>query len=272
VSAAESLLRLALAVVVVLIVPTTKALAWTMPFGAAIAASFWFVVRGDPGEPPADAPEGLGPSRAGRFLVLTSVANAAGQLLLAGGPLALVALAAAPSELSVFFVTITAARVPVVLALGGLLSRLLPTFGRILTARGRDAVPSLAARIAVGTVAVAAVGTALGFAAGSQLIGLFFGSGFEPPPWLAAIAAGGALVATGGMVLNQLLVAAGLEHRLPIPWIGGLLAGSLVLLIVDGTPTQRVAAGFVSGEITALTLLLIAARRRVDSPRQDRGA
>jgi hypothetical protein len=73
------------------------------------------------------------------------------------------------------------------------------------------------------------------------------------------------------MVLNQLLVAAGLEHRLPIPWIGGLLAGSLVLLIVDGTPTQRVAAGFVSGEITALTLLLIAARR-ADSTRQDRGA
>lgn len=272
VSAAESLLRLALAVVVVLIVPTTRALAWTMPFGAAIAASFWFAVRRDPGEPPAGAPEGLGPSRAGRFLVLTSVANAAGQLLLAGGPLALVALAAAPSELSVFFVTITAARVPVVLALGGLLSRLLPTFGRILTARGRDAVSSLAARIAVGTVAVAALGAALGFAAGSQLIGLFFGSGFEPPPWLAAIAAGGVLIATGGMVLNQLLVAAGLEHRLPIPWIGGLLAGSLVLLIVDGTPTQRVAAGFVSGEIIALTLLLIAARRRADSTRQDRSA
>ena len=166
VSAAESLLRLALAVVVVLIVPTTRALAWTMPFGAAIAASFWFVVRGDPGEPPAGVPEGLGQSRAGRFLVLTSVANAAGQLLLAGGPLALVALAAAPSELSVFFVTITAARVPVVLALGGLLSRLLPTFGRILAARGRDVVPGLAARIAVGTVAVAAVGAALGFAAG----------------------------------------------------------------------------------------------------------
>jgi hypothetical protein len=133
-------------------------------------------------------------------------------------------------------------------------------------------VPSLAARIAVGTVAVAAMGTALGFAAGSQLIGLFFGSGFEPPPWLAAIAAGGVLIATGGMVLNQLLVAAGLEHRLPIPWIGGLLAGSLVLLMVDGTPTQRVAAGFVSGEITALTLLLIAARRRADSTRRGRGA
>jgi O-antigen/teichoic acid export membrane protein len=272
VSAAESLLRFALAVVVVVIVPTTRALAWTMPFGAAIAASFWFVVRGDPGGPPVGAPEGLGPSRAGRFLVLTSAANAAGQLLLAGGPLALVALAAAPSELSVFFVTITAARVPVVLALGGLLSRLLPTFGRILAARGRDAVSSLAARIAVGTVAVAAVGAALGFAAGSQLIGLFFGSGFEPPPWLAAIAAGGVLIATGGMVLNQLLVAAGLEHRLPIPWIGGLLAGSLVLMIVDGTPTQRVAAGFISGEIVALVALLVAARwRHRSGPRVDPG-
>jgi hypothetical protein len=45
-----------------------------------------------------------------------------------------------------------------------------------------------------------------------------------------------------------------------------------VLLIVDGTPTQRVAAGFVSGEIAALTLLLIAARLRMDSTRQDHGA
>jgi hypothetical protein len=62
------------------------------------------------------------------------------------------------------------------------------------------------------------------------------------------------------MVLNQLLVAAGLEHRLPIPWIGGLLAGSLVMLMVDGTPTQRVAAGFISGEVVALVALLVAAR------------
>ena len=262
VSAAESLLRFAFAVVVVLIVPTTRALAWTMPFGAAIAAGFRFVIGGGRDEEPVGTPEGTGPSRAGRFLLLTSVANAAGQLLLAGGPLALVALSAAPSELSVFFVTITAARVPVVLALGGLLSRLLPTFGRLLAARGHDAVASLAARIAGGTVVVAAAGAALAAAVGSQLVGLFFGSGFAPPAWLAAVAAGGVLVATGGMIMNQLLVAAGLEHRLPMPWIGGLLAGSLVLLIVDGTPTQRVAAGFASGEIAALTLLLVAARWR----------
>lgn len=270
VSAAESLLRFGIAVIVVLVVPTTRALAWTMPFGAAIATGIRFVIgRGD--DPPAGPPEGLGRSRPGRFLVLTSVANAAGQLLLAGGPLALVALSAAPSELSIFFVTITAARVPVVLALGGLLSRLLPTFGRTLAARGGDAVSSLAARIAGGTVAVAAVSAALAFAVGSQLIGLFFGSGFAPPRWLAAVAAGGVLIATGGMVLNQLLVAAGLEHRLPIPWVGGLLAGTLVLLIVDGTQMQRVASGFASGEIAALTLLLIAARRRLDPTRQRHG-
>jgi hypothetical protein len=54
--------------------------------------------------------------------------------------------------------------------------------------------------------------------------------------------------------------------------MGGLLAGSLVLLIADGTPTERVAAGFVSGEIVALTLLLIAARLRTDSTRKDFGA
>jgi O-antigen/teichoic acid export membrane protein len=270
VSASESLIRFVLAVAVVLLVPTARALAWIMPFGAALAACEWFVVRRRR-DTPVREPEVLGPSRTGRFLVLTSVANAAGQLLLAGGPLALVALSAAPRDLSVFFVTITAARVPVVLGLGGLLSRLLPTFGRLLEGRGHGAVAGLAGRIAGGTALVAAAGAALGAAVGSQVIGLFFGSGFAPPGWLAAVAAGGVLLATGAMVLNQLLVAAGLEHRLPAPWLAGLLVGSVILLIVDGSPTQRVAAGFVSGEIAALSLLLVAARLRSDRTAQDRG-
>lgn len=269
VSASESLIRFVFAAAVLAIVPTTRALAWIMPLGAAIAACEWFVLRRR-SDAPERPPEVPGSSRTGRFLVLTSVANAAGQLLLAGGPLALVALSAAPSDLSVFFVTITAARVPIVLGLGGLLSRLLPTFGRLLEGRGHDAVADLADRIVGGTVLVASVGAALGAAVGSQVIGLFFGSGFAPPAWLAAVAAGGVLLASGALVLNQLLVAAGLEHRLPIPWIVGLLAGSAIMLIVDGSPTQRVATGFVCGEVVALLLLLVAARWRPDRRGRDR--
>jgi O-antigen/teichoic acid export membrane protein len=260
VSASESLIRLALAAGVLLVAATTRALAWVLPVGAAAAAGWWFILGRRRLDPLVEPVESMEPPRTGRFLVLTTLANAAGQLLLAGGLLALVALSAPPTELSVFFVTTTAARVPIVLALGGLLSRVLPTFTRLLAERGRDTLPRIAGRLAAGTVLVAAVGAAAGAAVGRPLIGLFFGEGFAPPWWLAAAAGGGVLLATGGMLLNQLLVAGELEHRLPAPWFAGLAAGVLVVGAAAGTPMARVIAGFVVGEAAALVLLVVAAR------------
>lgn len=269
VSASESLIRLAVAAVVVLVAATTRSLAWTLPSGAAAAACWWFLLRRRRPDAFVDRPRTLEPPRTGRFLTLTTLANGAGQVLLAGGPLALVALAAGPAELSVFFVTITAARVPVVVALGGVLSRLLPTFTRVLGERGPEALPGLAGRLAAGTAAVAAVGAAGGAAVGSQLIGFFFGAGFAPPWWLAAVAGGGVLLATGGMLLNQLLIAAGLEHRLPACWLAGLATAVTVLTLAPGTPIARVSAGFIAGEVVALAALIVAARipsRRGSAP------
>jgi O-antigen/teichoic acid export membrane protein len=259
-SAAESLVRVALAVGIVLIAPTARALAWALPVGAAAAAGSWFALesrRKDSLSARAATPE---PSRLGRFLMLNSVSNGAVHLLLAGGPLALVVLSARPEEVSIFFVTITAARVPVVFALGGVLSRLLPSFTRVLDSRGPEALPSLARRLALGTVLIAAVGAATGAAVGSQLIAFLFGAGFEPPSWLAAAAAGAALLATGGMVLNQLLVAGGLEQRLPLPWIGGIAVALASILLVAGTPSWRTAVACVVGELAAIVGLVIAAR------------
>jgi O-antigen/teichoic acid export membrane protein len=263
VSASESLIRLAVATAVVLVAATTRSLAWTLPAGAAAAASWWFLLRRRRRDAFLDRPRSMEPPRTGRFLTLTTTANGAGQVLLAGGPLALVALAAGPAELSVFFVTITAARVPVVVALGGVLSRLLPTFSRVLSERGRVVLPGLAARLVGGTVLVAALGAAGGAAIGSQLIGFFFGAGFAPPWWLAAVAGGGVFMATGGMLLNQLLIAAGLEHRLPACWLAALATGVLVVILTSGTPTARVSAGFIAGEVVAVTALTVAARLRV---------
>ena len=259
VSAAESLVRVALAVGVVLVAPTARALAWALPVGAGAAAGSWFAFDRRRCRPSAPAAT-LEPSRLGRFVLLNTVSNGAVHLLLAGGPLALVALPAGPAEVSIFFVTTTAARIPVVFALGGVLSRLLPSFTRVLGDQGPEALPTLARRLALGTALAAALGAAAGAAVGSQLVALLFGAGFAPPRWLAAAAAGGALLATGGMVLNQLLVAGGLEHRLVLPWIGGMAVAIASILLVPGTPSWRTAIASIAGELAAIVGLVIAAR------------
>jgi O-antigen/teichoic acid export membrane protein len=261
VSASESLIRLALAVGVVVVGATTRGFAWVLPIGAAAAACWWFVLGRRRSTPHVEPRPAVEPPRTGRFLMLNTTANGAAQLLLAGGVLAMTALSAPAADLSVFFVTITAARVPVVLALGGVLSRLLPAFRRALDDRGEHALPGLAARLAVGATLVAAIGTATGAAVGGPLIGALFGAGFAPPWWLAAAAAGGVLLATGGLLLNQLLVAGGLEQRLPLPWFAGLTAAAVVVVLVRGSPTVRVTAGFLVGEVVALVSLIVASRR-----------
>jgi O-antigen/teichoic acid export membrane protein len=260
VSASESVIRLVAAGMVALVAATTRALAWTLPLGALAVAGVWFAARLRPGgltetpQAPTEAP------RAGRFLLITTVTNGALQVLLAGAPLAVLALGAGPAEVSVVFVTMTAARVPVVLALGGLLSRMLPAFVHVLEERGDAAGAGLANRIGLGTVVLAVMGGAAGAALGRPLVALFFGSGFAPPWWFAAATAAGVLLATGGMLLNQLLIARGLEHRLPVPWFIGLTAGAGVVLLTSGSPTLRIALGFLVGEAVAVVALIIAAR------------
>lgn len=260
VTASESVIRLVLAVAVALVAATTRALAWIMPVGAFAAAGWWLLL----GRRRADLREELErpqePPRSGRFLVLTTATNAAVQVLLAGAPLVVVALEAGPAEVSIVFVTMTAARVPVVLALGGLLSRMLPTFVRVLEERGDAAGAGMSDRIGLGTFLVAAVAALAGGLLGSPLIALFFGGGFAPPWWFAAATGGGVVLGTGGMLLNQLLIARGLEHRLPAPWFAGLAAGALAVAVTGGTPIVRVAAGFVVGEVVAVAAVTVAAR------------
>jgi O-antigen/teichoic acid export membrane protein len=272
VSATESIVRIVLAVGVVLAGATARALAWVLPVGAATAAGSWFALERSRNVKPPAPPAAQEPTRLGRFVMFNTVSNGVTHLLLAGGPLALVALSAEPKEVSIYFVTITAARVPVVFALGGVLSRLLSSFTRVLNDRGPGTLPILAAQIALGTALIAAIGAAAGAAVGSQLIVLLFGAGFGPPPWLAAAAAGGALLATGGMVLNQLLVASGLEHRLPLPWLGGMAVALATILLVSGSPSWRTAIGCVAGQAAAIVGLVFAARSHRPSDHRDHAA
>jgi O-antigen/teichoic acid export membrane protein len=259
-SATESSVRLLAAVWMISAFGTVTALAWTLPAGAATAAvGGWVVsrrVRRSVAAPAArDARSAFG-GRPGEFLAVTVAANAAGQLLLAGGPLVVVALGGSDAEVSVFFVTATAARVPVVLALSGGLSRVLPAFIRAIEVSGPGATRSLACRVAAVTSAVAAVAGVLGALAGPALIGTFFGTGFMPPWWLTSIVGAGVVVATGGMLLNHLAIAAGIERRLPLAWWLGVAAAVGAVVAVPGSATARVSAAFGIGLATSFALLV----------------
>jgi hypothetical protein len=282
--AAESGLRLLAALVVLSLVTSTRALAWVFPLGPAVVTA-WALLRpgrrrakadGDPAAHPlaGTAPDGslTGTSTAGastsptRFLASTVTANAAVQLLLAGGPLALVVLAADPVEISIFFTTVTIARAPMTLVLNGGLSRALPPLLRMARADGGSGLRRPALLTAAVTGVVAAVVGAVAWVLGPPIIALLFGEAFRPGALLAATAAAGAVLAVGGLGLNQILIALGREGELPGHWLAGVaVALGLVALLPLGA-SDRVIVAFTAGTAVALASLTWRAARRPRVP------
>ena len=265
VTACESLARAALAAGVAWIAPTTRGVAWVMPFGALGAAGLWLTLKRRPREPRAARAVASSPRRPARFLVLTTGANGILQLLLAGGPLVLVFLGAPPEHVSILFVTLAAARTPLLFFFSGLLSRLLPTF---LHLEGRDeggALPRAASWIALGTCGVAVLGGLAAAAVGAPLLGLLFGRSFEPDWWVAAGVTVGVLLATGSMVLNQILIVQRSEDLSLAVWVVALAAVAVSVAGTHGTPTARVVIAFVVGEAVALLGLLACAQPSIAS-------
>lgn len=259
VTASESTVRAALAAVVTGFGPNVRAFAWIMPLGALTAAGWWVPLKRNPRQPRDLAARPTEPPRTGRFLALTTAANAITQLLLAGGPLLLAFLHAAPEEVSVFFVTVTAVRVPLVFVFGGVLSRLLPTFMRMEGTDRRRQSRAVAAKIALGTVLVAVAIGGVAAAVGAPLIALLFGAAFRPPWWLAAGATVGVILATGSIVLYQLLIARGSALLGLLAWAVALAAAMVAVVLTEGSATARAVAGLVTGEAVALMALVLAA-------------
>ena len=170
---AESIIRLLLAVVVVLVSARTGALAMTLPAGV-IVATAWWGTRARRWVPDTDVAQGAGepvalptlegaPTGTGRYLAATLTATACSQTLLAAGPLAVIALGASAAMVSVVFVTTTAARAPLVFAFGGILSRVLPPLTRVARAGDVKRLWRLATRTVAAALVLAALGGVVGW-------------------------------------------------------------------------------------------------------------
>lgn len=267
---AESVLRLVAAVLVLAAVTSTRALAWAFPVGPLLVViGAWRYLSRDPSPTSLTAPTALdvdrGRQRAGRrFLAATSTANASVQFLLAGGPLILLPLGADAATVSVFFTTITAARVPMTFALNGGLSRLLPPLTRLSEARDAVGLHRATLRLVGAIVVTASVAAGTAGLIGPDVIGLVFGADFRPTAPFVAIVAVGTVLAVGGLLLDQVYIATAQEGRLPVTWLGAVALAGVLVLSLPGAPELRVAGAFslaTAAAVAALSIPLLRAGR-----------
>jgi O-antigen/teichoic acid export membrane protein len=122
-------------------------------------------------------------------------------------------------------------------------------------------------RIVLGVIGVTVVAALLGGGVasviGDDIVALFFGEEFRPGMLFVTLAGAGVVMATGSLLLNQILVATHGERRLPLPWFAALAVAAAVIVATGGTATDRVVSGFVAGEAVALAGLTAAAWRSI---------
>lgn len=271
---AESVLRLAAAVVVLAVVATTVGLAWVFPLGP-LAVGVWAVAtdraarRRASGSDPSPTGTPSDPDRAARlaaeqavtagtgrrFMAAASTANAAVQFLLAGGPIVLLPLGADPVSVAVFFTTITAARVPMTFALNGGLSRVLPPLTRLWADGDHDGLRRIS-RLVVATLVATSLLAALGAAlVGPASMELVFGTEFRPSRAFVVVVALGTVLAVGGLLLDQIHIAMQREARLPAVWLAAVALAGVLVVVLPGSPTMRVAVAFTTATAAAVAAL-----------------
>lgn len=270
---AESTIRLGAALVVLALVVSTTSLAWVFPLGPLAVGVFAWVRRDGAGtrpvvardEQPADLSTGTGR----RFLAAASTANAAVQFLLAGGPIVLLPLGADPASVSVFFTTITAARVPMSFALNGGLSRVLPPLTRLAQAGDTAGLRRASVRVMAGILGLAALAAVAAAAVGPIAMELVFGAEFRPTRSFVVVVAVSTVLAVGGLLLDQVYIAMGREAALPRVWLSAVAVAGALVLLLPGSPTMRVAVAFAvatAGAVTALSVPLFRGAPVVSPP------
>jgi len=194
------------------------------------------------------------------FLAPYIGASAASQLLLAGAPLAVAALGASPTAISIVFVTFTLFRAPVTIVYL-LQGRLLNVLVRLDMAGEQAMLLRIRRRLLLGgSVLVASAGT-VGWLVGPWVVGALFGAEFRPDPLVAALAATGVSAGAVAQLLGQMLVARGRTASLARRWTVGLLIALVVLTLRPAGPEVTVALAFALGELAAVLAMAAPSRR-----------
>jgi O-antigen/teichoic acid export membrane protein len=250
----ETAVRLLAGVILLQLVVDASSLGWAMVIGGfSVLGLVWW--RHDNGRPEVSA------APAGPFLAGYVGGTSSSQVLLGGAPIAVAALGGSPALVSIVFVTFTLYRAPLTLIFA-LQGRVLP----YLVGLSRDANLHQLVRIARGVVLggalLAVAGGLVGWLVGPEVVGVLYGEEYVPSSMVAMLAAAGVMAAASAQIASQILVAEGRTARLSWAWLGGLVVGVLVLLIIGGAPDTRVAIAFAAGEISALGLMALLAVRR----------
>ena len=240
----EGIFRLAAAVGFVALSVSAVALGWAM-----VAAPLCvLLVR--PFRYDRETVEGVAPTKASGFLSSYVLGSAASQILLGAAPIGVGALGGNEALRSVVFSTFLLYRAPLTLIYnlqGRLLSLLVRMDSKTSLRQG------LLKLVGFGLALVGLAGL-VGFFIGPAIVELLFGTEFRPMATVAALAAAGVIAGSVTQLMGQALVATGSTGQLASAWVGGLFAGLVAMLAVDGTPDFRVAVGFVVGEFVALGL------------------
>ena len=252
---AESVLRLAVAAVVLAVGAGVVGVAWSLVPGA-LVVYLWRPFR--------DTPQPVDPSppvRAGAALITFITANAASQTIVAAGPLVVGALGAGSAERSVFFETFLLFRAPLTVAYS-LIARVLPGFTRTAESEARVRLANWSMRLGFAATGAAGAAFAVGHWIGPDLVALFLGEEYRPSADLAAFAAAGVVIATTALFAQQMLIALRATTLLAASWLIGLAAAAAAVALTAGNPSHRVGLGFLVGESVALALIVAAVSSR----------
>jgi lipopolysaccharide/colanic/teichoic acid biosynthesis glycosyltransferase len=259
-SAAASVLRMAIAIVVAVIAPSVTGFAWAQVIGPLIIVA-WRPFR-EPsvrrrGSRTVDDVAAAEIDDRGLLAGLV-LAAAASQALLLAGPLVASRLSATAAEFSVTYATLLIARAPLTLGYN-LIARVLPPFTEMAARGERRELRAWARGIGVASAALAVVGAGIGALVGPFLVTLAFGSGFEPTATVAAISGAGVVLASGGLFVGQILVARGQAVRLGVSWFLAVVAAAAVVAVPIEDPVLHVVLAFLVGEVVAISALVLSA-------------
>lgn len=248
----ESVGRVVLALAFLAIAVGATSLGWAMALGSLtiLGTRFW---RFD------HEAESGSLAGASRFLGVYVLASAASQTLLAGAPLAVLALGGTPEMISIAFVTFTLYRAPLTLTYL-LQGRLLPYLVRMSETGDRSEADRLVTRLIWAGAGLCLAGALVGYLVGPDVVELLLGGEFRPSNEVAALVAGGVVAAVTTQVVGQFLVAQGRTLALTVVWSLGLVAALVVLALSDLEPLTRTALAFAVGEVVALTAVWRVAR------------